>query len=268
MTDQSTTPRKLPVLSIVTQAYRAPLANLGPLARVSWLWLVLMLTGMFLFYWTVWPWHPGPADGDYWVETAIWWAELIVPLPFLSSIAVAWHRFLLRDEQVRSSLYLRLDRVVWSYALICLLYWASVLVWVSYGVLWPEIHDAETIPLTVRAAAVLLAGVFLVVGARVSIVLPAIALETPGAGWRQVWIATRFNTWRLALGALLCVAPVLAIGPLLTWVDLSDHRTGHALQQAGYMLLEAILVIFGVSFLSFAYRWFFGVGDTLSGPKS
>ena len=269
MINRPTTLRKLPLLSLVSQAYRTPLVHFRALARASWLWLALILPSTFLVYWTTWSWHPNAQSGNDYAGIAILWAEIIVPLPFLSSIAVAWHRFLLREEQVPSNLYLRLDRVVWSYALICLMYWASALVWPTCVLLWPEIYEAETtVRVAATATAIFLAGVFLVVGTRVSVMLPAVALEKHEVSWRHVWTTTRSNTWRLALGALLCIVPLLAGEQALFWYIWSDHRVGHALQATGHILLNAILVIVGVSFLSFTYRWFFEADETLSGPKS
>ena len=39
-----------------------------------------------------------------------------VDLPFLASIAVAWHRLVLRGERVTQGVYVRLDGAVWRYA--------------------------------------------------------------------------------------------------------------------------------------------------------
>src|SRR4051812_19313658 len=111
MVDQTTSPQRLPVLRTVSRAYRAPFDNVGTLVRVSWLWLVLMAPIVFLFGWLTWPWLVRALRGDQWWGTALLWADTAVRLPFLSSIAVAWHRLLLRNEHIRSNFYLRLDRV-------------------------------------------------------------------------------------------------------------------------------------------------------------
>ena len=51
------------------------------------------------------------------LELAVALPSAVVDLPFLASIAVAWHRLVLREERVTKPAYLRLDGTVWRYVL-------------------------------------------------------------------------------------------------------------------------------------------------------
>jgi hypothetical protein len=49
----------------------------------------------------------------------------VIMLPALASVAVAWHRLLLRDEHPGTGVYLRLDRIVAGYAILS--FWIGVI---------------------------------------------------------------------------------------------------------------------------------------------
>src|SRR5512145_3345231 len=118
-------PRKLPVRSTVGACYATVAGNLGQLVRISWLWLLIMVPVYATAHWLVsfdWVW-----TAPDWAWMAPRWVREIAPvtpfvveLPFLASIAVAWHRLVLRHESVSAPAYLRLDRQVWHYVVCAL----------------------------------------------------------------------------------------------------------------------------------------------------
>ena len=111
--------RKLPVWRTVRACYATVLQNFGQLVRISWLWLLIMVPVYAAVHWlisTVWA-APGIQTMPQWVSEFAIVLPLVVELPFLASIAVAWHRLVLRHEHVSTSAYLRLDTSVWLYAL-------------------------------------------------------------------------------------------------------------------------------------------------------
>jgi len=113
--------RRLPVLRTGGASNATVARNFGYLLRISWLWLLIMLPVYAVIHAAVGRLNP------------IWWKEAdqgllaallgsllpnVIELPALaSSIAVAWHRLVLRGERVAQPVYLRLHRVVWRYAL-------------------------------------------------------------------------------------------------------------------------------------------------------
>ena len=113
----------LPFWRIVGEVYRVTATNAGQLVLISWFWLVLTVPVLALINWSQAPDFMAAMDelkaglkprfGATLINGLVVQAAI---LPMLISIAVAWHRLLLRNEQAGSGLYFRLDRTVLSYA--------------------------------------------------------------------------------------------------------------------------------------------------------
>src|SRR5215831_1174888 len=114
-----TPPRKLPVWQSVRASYAIVTRNLGQFARIVWLWLLLMVPVHVALGWLVQaiPAAAGSQAAFGWVRAVAEALPLPIELPFMASIAVAWHRLVLRQERVTRPAYLRFDRVVWRYTL-------------------------------------------------------------------------------------------------------------------------------------------------------
>jgi hypothetical protein len=264
-------PLKLPVWHTVCACYAAVARNLGQFVRISWLWLLIMLPIYAAIHWMYWEWGDGVlSPGDL---------AAIVELPFLASIAVAWHRLILREERVTAPAYLRLDGTVWLYAL--------------YSLLLMLLVAAPTVPLLVRMApagpvggpvglapgasdlgllsslavfvmvqgiAVLLSLILAVLVPRLSLVLPALAVGerlSVGRSWRM----TRANTLRLALATLLSTLPAYLFVLLVCLVLLWDWTAGEdrAVFAFANLIISvgfAVLAILAVTLLSLTYRFF------------
>ncbi|HEU4381581.1 MAG TPA: hypothetical protein VFR73_23670, partial [Hyphomicrobiaceae bacterium] len=203
-------------------------------------------------------------------------------LPFLASIAVVWHRFILRQERVTRLVCLRLDRTVWRYALFSFLFLLLMLV--------PWYFVIPLLLLGIVAldeAAVLWAILFLplafLVVPRFSLVLPAAALGER-LSLRQAWRNTRGNTLRLALATALCTLPaalLFKLPPILLvsferqWVPGADPQLvnviGQLLDSVGYAVLNslgyAVLTILAVTLLSLTYRFFAEPRDAQPSPE-
>src|SRR5262249_13107647 len=121
-------PAKLPLWRTIGQAYAIWFGNLGELVRMSWLWLILMAPILAALMWWQVPVmtsvmeaaraaRPDPTPGVTLLTQIL---NSVVLLPILSSIAVAWHRLLLRGEHVGGG-YLRFDGVVLGYGIMFLL---------------------------------------------------------------------------------------------------------------------------------------------------
>jgi hypothetical protein len=103
----------------------------------------------------------------------------VIELPALASIAVAWHRLILRGERVTGAICLRLDRVVWAYVLILFAFlvlgFAPMVVAASRPALHPWLRLASAASLAVM----------LLLLPRLSLMLPGVALsERLSAAWR------------------------------------------------------------------------------------
>jgi len=285
-------PHRLPVWQSVRASYAIVARNLGQLARIVWLWLLIMVPVQVALSWLEQA-KVVPAGA----QTALGWAGALaealpvpIELPFLASIAVAWHRLVLRQERVTRLAYLRFDRVVWRYTLYSFAVFvlpravpvscAFVLLVVNAvlpDAMLIDISTAEPFIAMVMAAVLLLLP-------RLALVLPATALGE-ALSLRRAWRSTRANTLRLGLATFLCVLPAVSIAMLAPFLRLlatapswlpflslpqviSLHWAMDPTRQlfyavsgslAGVILVSLAYVclsIFGITLLSLTYRFF------------
>jgi hypothetical protein len=188
---------------------------------------------------------PGLSTVPQWVHVGV--AELlpVVELPFLASIAVAWHRLVLRHERVSAPVYLRLDAFVWRYVLYSLGFLAVIVAPVLCAMALIEPLDqldpetlllqalaSRTAPTADPAVSVMTPVYAIIIAAvvglaltmaiaifllpRLSIVLPTLALGERLSMW-AAWRVTRGNALRLASANCLCMLPALF---LILWAPL------------------------------------------------
>src|SRR5215470_5212147 len=112
-------PPKLPVWLTVRASYTIVARNFGQLVRICWLWVLIMVPVYAALDWLeeTWSRASGAQATYHWMREIAAALPSPVDLPFLASIAVAWHRLVLRGESVTQPAYLRLDGVVWRYVL-------------------------------------------------------------------------------------------------------------------------------------------------------
>jgi len=265
-------PAKLPFWRTLGEAYGVWFKNLPELIGIAWIWMLVMAPIIGLFMWWQAPalielmqyaraGMPDPNPGMTIVAQAI---NSVIVLPILSSIAVAWHRLLLRDEHVGGA-YLRIDSIVIGYAVLFLL----IALLFSVPQYLSQIYVAMTQPpggaieispaaLGVQFIGSILTIVALFFSCRLFMVLPAKALERD-ISFGTSWATTRKNSWRLFWGYMLGLLPFAAIaGGLGYWISIAQPSRAVA---AGIWtivtLLWALFGMVGVGFLSLAYRHFF-----------
>lgn len=268
-------PRKLPVWAIVGACYVTVVRNFGQLVRISWLWLLIMLPIYAAVDWLVWPWTSGAQQSE---EGIIGLATSMLPsfieIPALASIAVAWHRLVLRKEAVSSAFYLRLDHVVWWYALMLFVFLVLAVGPFMLAGAWattPPDHTDEAAGWLPLAALLVTIVVAVAIGfallPRLSLVLPAIALGER-LSLAGAWRATRGNTWRLAWASLLCSLPPLVPSTFLLWYVDSSARTASVIAGAVSSLAYVLFVTIAVTLLSLAYRHFVRQRDVGASPAA
>jgi hypothetical protein len=279
-------PRKLPVWSTVGGCYATVAHDIGQLVRISWLWLLLMVPVYAAAHWLVsFDWALTAPDWAWmaprWVREIAPVMPLVVELPFLASIAVAWHRLVLRHERVSARAYLRLDRPVWLYAMCALGFLVLTIgpflpvvalgaaTQYSYGL--QGLHT-ELLLVILLALGALSLGVSLFVLPRLSLVLPALALGER-LSLSKAWRITRGNTLRFALATYLCMLPALLLLmplPLLSLVLSGPGWLNQLLDSLGYIVFNslayAVLTIFAVTLLSLTYRFFVVPGEGAAPP--
>jgi hypothetical protein len=270
----------LPVWTTTRDCYALVFANLAAFVRISWLWILVMIpvyAALHGYLWTItlsdepWP--------DDWRRTC---ANVFLPLAaeliFLASIAVVWHRLILRAQSPESIAYLSVDRTVRAYAVTGFAVFVVPLLIALWPVLvmspWsPEAPQTEPPGETdaQRASAAILfpllmallvpAGIIaMMLPLRFCLKFPAIALAQPMT-LMDSWRLTRGNTGRLAFASFLCSLPIWFL--LLIWfVVFTEEKaaplpiTSYIAQETLFSLAYAIPTIVGVTLFSLAYRHF------------
>jgi hypothetical protein len=285
-------PPKLPVWKTVRASYVIVGRNLGQLVRICWLWLLIMVLVHAALDWLEGAWS-GETGAQ---ATRQWMRDIAAPqspidLPFLASIAVAWHRLVLREERATRQAYLRLDGVVWCYLVYCfafLLLERGIPVICAFFVQNLAIEaDSSTRLLIELLPAPIATGAEMVIGLlvlpRLSLVMPAVAVGER-LSLRQAWRSTRANVLRLGAATALCMLPAVTLAMLvpllmllvrapwwlgfswpqivaLMWAIMPVWRFAIEFSQSyAYavfvMVAYPVLTIVGVTLLSLTYRFF------------
>ncbi|HEU4381580.1 MAG TPA: hypothetical protein VFR73_23665 [Hyphomicrobiaceae bacterium] len=250
-----TRPPKLPFWRTVGACYAIVFGNFGSLLRISWLWLLIMLP-----VYAAAEWLDSRSQGNETGSLLLSMLPSVLEVPALASIAVAWHRLVLRQESVQGAVYLRLDRVVWWYAMILLACMVATIGPILFGIAAVLPHNvssqgALSLIVTMLAGFGVGLGVGVFVLPRLSLVLPAGALGerlTLGEAWR----ATRGNTWRLACASLLCSLPPLIPAAALVFLVEGTSLDESVIGITVYSLAYVLIVTIAVTLLSLAYRHF------------
>jgi len=269
-----------PIGSILLKTYRALFDNFSYALRISWAWILVVASariGADLIKAALLTTETGEPTVSWNLTFLIGWLSFIP----LASIAVAWHRLLLTGERDTSIIYLRVDRLVWSYfgfafviyviaMLPILAPWAlgsiaKLAITISGGstegksgveVLFSP-FGPRAIPIVQTVAVIL----FLALTARFAVMLPGKALRAPDMSLRRVWAVTRGHTWSLLIGTLCCIIPFLV---LTAWIRrLGFNYTaadGPLLHVADWLMVEtvaALLSLLQIAFLSYCFQFFF-----------
>jgi hypothetical protein len=254
--------RKLPFWRTVSQSYALTIRNGRFLLRLSWAWMLITAPVLFAleYAYATLDWIRLKDGGFVYMLLSS-----IVVMPMLSSIAVAWHRRLLREELPPPGPYLRLDRRVLRYGLAGLA--ISLLtfgMWASFfAAVYAIPSDLATVDVSAIAvaiaASVALFSVVTYVSTRLGQILPHFALDLDDAQALDGWRAARGSVWRLFLGLVLVMAVATAVnstisfftifGPLASW----DAAPKVAIDTGNSLIYSALLAIPSVTFLSLSY---------------
>jgi hypothetical protein len=207
---------KLPLWRTIGQSYAMWARNFPDLVRIAWVWMLLMGLVRVSWSWWVVP-HilealraGGPAGQFIVVASQI--VSQVIMLPALASVAVAWHRLLLRGEHPDRGLYLRFDRIVVGYAILA--FWIAVIfktpdyVIEMFRIVTGTALDRPTMPQLVGSVVGTLTGL---IAARLSIALPGIALGREDVTLGSAWRVSKRNTWRMFWAYFFCAVPASVI---------------------------------------------------------
>ncbi|MEQ1521700.1 MAG: hypothetical protein ABL936_10580 [Aestuariivirga sp.] len=247
---------KLPAFQTITHALKAVIQFRSVGARIGLPWILVLTVINFLAH--SFSAAPAPADGGMamMIPGPMDFVVVALSLVIFSSIAVNWHRYILLDEITESEKLFRLDRPVWNYALrtllIMLFAFAPILVLLKiFGAGVPGLG------LFLVVAALLVAAIYIM---RMSVALPAIALDRPDFGIPAALQVTKGNNLQfaalLALNSLILLATFLAIGIVLSIVGSVNLAVAKVVAVLLSVPVNLFLSLFSVSLLSSLYGFF------------
>lgn len=240
--------RKLSATKAISHALTSVWSYRAVAFRIALPWVpVLLLCGILELY--VGP--PDPMAEQLTSANLVQIATGILSIIAVCSMAVSWHRFILRDELTQG---LRLDGNVMRYAGNTLLIMLAMLV--------PSLLFLVAILAAPATVAIGLPALVLLGGAitRLQIKLPAVALGNRAFTFRDAWKASEDNFWP-CLGVFL-LSWAITLGGLVVLIiagaaiEQVNATLAEIFTMAGAVLLQLFYSIFNASVLTSLYGYF------------
>lgn len=255
--------RKLPVGAAFGHMMNSTVNNLGFAWHVSWPWMLIILplnVALSLYQFLNTPAAAGEPDP---VTGMIALVIGLFSMFAFSSIAVSWHRYILRDEVPQGWARLRTDNTVWRYfgntLLIFLIVLACILVPALFaGLLLFAFGDLGAIFAIPIYFAALLWGVASFY--RWSVKLPAIALERQDYFLQNAWADTQNNFWPLVGLAVLFALVILVLAFIIAGLTYLVASSGFVFALLIMIVVQVmvnwVVTIMAVTLLTSLYGFF------------
>jgi len=292
---------KLPLGESISLSYAWFFRKFADVLRISWLWLTLGAVLFGTLNWLQWTWMAAIIANAPKGTTHLMQSQMPRPFDFpvlitlaylvmlfgTTSIAVAWHRRIILNEQPGLSGGNIFTKALWHYigigiaiVLIGILPIAVVLV-PSVLILAPMTRGMMGNQPSGIAIALIVLIVFalyitaLAIMLRLSVLLPARATGDLTLTFRQAWRRTRGNAWRMFWGLLACTMPPvivleivsLAVAAAVGWPTLAPTDGQVTVPVLGLTIMSTIMFVISlliiplyIGFLSQSYRHFFQGG--------
>lgn len=252
--------RKLPVQAALIHVWKSTFNNLSFAFHLSWPWMAVLLPvnliGNYFGFQPEAAVEPSPG------AVALTLVVGLVTVFAFASVAVSWHRYILKDEVPQGMDRLRADDTVWRYfgnSLLIVLNLSGIAIVAAFiiGMLALALGQFAAIIAvpTMIAAFLLMISVFY----RMSVKLPAIALGEPGFTFRNAWQMTDGNAWRLiglGLILLMIIFGISVAAMLPAAVFLAIPGAGLLFFTAIQIVANWIATILGVTTLTSLYGFF------------
>jgi hypothetical protein len=251
--------------------------------KILWCWLIVASPMILLYSWLQWPstkatlcfsiqqiptevaQAPIEAEQGSLAKYAISVLPEVFILFFECSIAVAWHRLILRNERVAVRQYLRFDKVVWNYFTLglILLFLGELPNLLEQTGGWSIDGGQNILTMLVTSLVALVILIFtLPYTIRLPVLLPARALELNDITIKEVMDKTRCNFWRLSWGQFFCALPFFPLTTVMFFLIYSMGCANSGMGAVIYIIVNQLilLILFPpvyLSFLSLSYRHFF-----------
>ena len=262
--------QKIPVFKTFGNMVDSIIENLGAAFAMSWPWLLVLFLirvsgDLYLFWNGISKLKPDQADTTQ-LYSVISVTGILTAIVF-SSIAVNWHRFILRNEVAEGSQRLRLDGLVWHYFLFVIVI-ALIMSVVVFGSVFGVIL-ASAILFYANNVLGILIGVFVGLplvllffgmSARWSVKLVAIAMGNIDYTLSDAWRDTKGNTWRLTGLEFLFICVLLLIGTVNAGTEFvaafANSSLVAALAAGVTVLVGWFSTLMGITMLTSIYAFF------------
>lgn len=266
--------RKLPVLATLVAALDLCREHRSYALKIMAPWFVILSIAPYLLI-SLSGGVPKAIDVDDFQPWQL--VQILMYVVGWGSIAVLWHWRVLRDDS-RSGKTVVVDRRVWFYVLRGLL--ISIIIGaVALFLMIPLVFilsfftgaSFDSIPFFAMIACLL----FIVglVAARLSVALPAIALDVPNFGLGDAWKATSGNGLRLLVVTALPLVPLYLLSFSLdafgaSELDLYRLSPPFILLHILYQVLDFVFGLIGLTVLSLTYAFFVESRETDRVPET
>ena len=216
--------RQLDVFGVYNHSLKSLRDHLGFAFNISWPWMVLVLplnvaTNSYAIL----------NEPDYPQKMSAPLSFALITVGFLSflafaSIAVSWHRYVLRDEMPQGWARFRIDRTVWRYAgnaILLVLILAAPTIVLSLAIAF--VSAAITNLLFIPLVGALIVGI-MALSFQLGIKFPAIALDRTDYKFNNAKTDTAGNFWSFVGLTCLMLLTLLAFGLLITAITLVLSR--------------------------------------------
>ena len=261
--------QKLPVFRTFGNMLDSVIENLSTALALSWPWLLVLfpirLAGDFYHYWLeLGRQHPTGTTAAY--NEADFIVGLLSAIVF-ASIAVNWHRYILRSEVAEGAQRLRLDALVWRYFFFGIIIGLLVAL-VMFGGIFAVTLVSLAFAAASKTLAIVLASLLslplflLLIGAsaRWSVKLVAIALGDKDYSLSDAWRATIGNTWRLAGLELMFFIAIGMVGLLNVGAGYGSSLFNSSLTAAVVAAVTVLVgwfsTLMGITMLTSVYSFF------------
>lgn len=242
--------RTLPPLKAISHALKSVIAYRMAGIQIGALWMAILFVVDVVERLAF-----GTAEAGSGPATATRFISAILGFMAFSSVAVSWHRFILRDELPPLTKTLRLDKLVLRYlgnSLVALLAGGVPLALIAAAIAFlPQIAALILLP------AALAAGAFITM---LSLKLPAVALERTDFTFGDALKSAEGNFWQIAtvflLNALIIFLPALALTMLVLLLRQSNPVLATVTGLVLSIPLNLFFTLFSVNVLTSLYGFF------------
>jgi hypothetical protein len=259
----------LPVMEMTAETFRLTYRNFATFVAYAWPWLLLFLALSCIANWRGYPSDKVVISQN---ESANFFHDLFFPIINVvigSVIAVPWHRFLVLNEPPNLFQTGKIGGTALKYTALIIgglvasmvlvaLFTAFIVGGLYLSGTGKAVHDFNwmlwipTIGIGFSLTCII---------GRISLVLPAVATDADDTTVATAWSVTRGNTFRMAVASIAVLLPSFVSIALILWIAGDPpqlSRLGYTISSVITDLINMTIGMTSVTFLSLAYRHFFG----------